>query len=149
MSGTLHLTIATPEAAVVDDPAVQALRAQDESGAFGILPGHADLLTVLPPSVVRWRGADGAARFCAVRGGVLTVRAGREVAIAAREAHLGDAIETLEAGIAATRAQEADEARRAGVDAARLHAAAVRQLMVYLARDPAAHGDLLSGGAQP
>ena len=52
MSG-LHLTIATPAAVLVDADGVASLRAEDESGAFGVLPGHADLLTVLPPSVLR------------------------------------------------------------------------------------------------
>ena len=31
------------------------LRAEDDTGAFGILPGHADFLTVLAVSVVTWR----------------------------------------------------------------------------------------------
>ncbi len=44
----------TPAAILIDADDVRSLRAEDESGAFGVLPGHADLLTVLPPSVVRW-----------------------------------------------------------------------------------------------
>jgi F-type H+-transporting ATPase subunit c len=43
--------------------------------------------------VVRWRTADGAARFCAVHGGVFTVSAGRKVAIACREGVVGDSLE--------------------------------------------------------
>ena len=54
MSGALRLTIATPSALLLDVDNVASLRAEDDSGAFGVLPGHADLLTVLPPSVLRW-----------------------------------------------------------------------------------------------
>jgi F-type H+-transporting ATPase subunit epsilon len=54
MSGGVRLTIATPAAVLVDVDGVRSLRAEDQSGAFGVLPGHADLVTVLPPSVLRW-----------------------------------------------------------------------------------------------
>jgi F-type H+-transporting ATPase subunit epsilon len=62
MSGTLHLTVTTPAQILVEAGNVVAVRAEDQSGSFGILPGHADLLTVLVPSVVRWRTTNGAAR---------------------------------------------------------------------------------------
>lgn len=139
---TLHLTIATPEAAILDAPAVAAVRAEDDSGSFGVWPGHADLITALPPSVVQWRGADGVWRFCAVRGGVLTVHGGDRVAIAAREAHVGDRLDTLAADIRQAREADTEATRRASVDATRLHAVAVRRLMACLVRDPGA-GDLL------
>ena len=77
MTGALHLTIATPTRLLIDCPDVMSLRAEDESGGFGILPGHADFLTVLPASVVRWRLRDGSERVCALRAGVMTVRGGR------------------------------------------------------------------------
>ena len=60
MTDALHLTITTPATVLVDRDDVARVRAEDESGGFGILPGHADLLTVLPASVVRWRSGDGA-----------------------------------------------------------------------------------------
>ena len=53
MSGGLHLTIATPAKLLVDIEDVRSVRAEDASGSFGILAGHADLLTVLSLSVVR------------------------------------------------------------------------------------------------
>jgi len=37
----MKLTIATPISLVVDADSVVYLRAEDETGAFGILPGHA------------------------------------------------------------------------------------------------------------
>jgi F-type H+-transporting ATPase subunit epsilon len=132
MSGTLHLTVTTPGQILVDSSDVAAVRAEDESGSFGILPDHADLLTALIPSVVRWRTSDGAAHFCAVRGGVFTVSAGRNVAIASREAVLGTSLEDLEANARAARAQQIEADRKARVEQVRLHALAVRQLLRYL-----------------
>ena len=86
MSKALHLTITTPATVLVDRTDVRSVRAEDDSGGFGILPGHTDLLTVLPASVVRWRNGDGVTHYCALRGGVLTVSGGRRVAIASGRA---------------------------------------------------------------
>ena len=132
MSGTLHLTVTTPGEILVDSGDVAAVRAEDESGSFGILPGHANLLTALVPSVVRWKTSDGRAHFCAVRGGVFTVSEGRNVAVACREAVLGDSLEDLEAKVRALRAQQIEADRKARVEKVRLHALAVRQLLRYL-----------------
>jgi F-type H+-transporting ATPase subunit epsilon len=137
MSGTLHLTVTTPGQILVDSGEVAAVRAEDESGSFGILPGHADLLTALVPSVVRWRTTDGTAHFCAVHGGVFTVSAGHNVAVACREGVLGDSLEDLEAKVRAVRAQQTEADRKARVEQVRLHALAVRQLLRYLRPSPA------------
>jgi F-type H+-transporting ATPase subunit epsilon len=137
MSAALHLTITTPSQILVESDDVVAVRAEDQSGSFGILPGHADLLTVLVPSVLRWRTADGAARYCAVRGGVFTVAAGRDIAVACREGVVGDSLEDLEAKVRTVRAQELEADRKARVEQVRLHALAVRQLLRYLRPNPA------------
>ncbi|MBV8505599.1 MAG: F0F1 ATP synthase subunit epsilon [Alphaproteobacteria bacterium] len=138
MSGSLHLIVTTPGQILVDSGDVAAVRAEDESGSFGILPGHADLLTALVPSVVRWRASDGAAHFCAVRGGVFTVAEGRNVSVACREGVLGTSLEDLEAKVRAARAQQIEADRKARVEQVRLHALAVRQLLRYLRPDAAA-----------
>lgn len=132
MSGGLRLTIATPASLLVDVQDVRSVRAEDASGAFGVLPGHADLLTVLPPSVVRWTREGEATRYCALSGGVLTVSGGRTVAVACRRGALGDDLARLEADVAAARAAELDADRRARVEQLRLHARALRQLMHFL-----------------
>jgi F-type H+-transporting ATPase subunit epsilon len=132
MSHGLHLTIATPESALVTLAGVRSVRAMDESGSFGILPGHADLLTVLPPSVVRWHEDDGTERYCALRGGILTLTGGRNVAIACREGLCGDRLEDLETQVAAMRERQSEAERKARVAQTQLHARAVRQLMRYL-----------------
>ncbi len=132
MSSSLTLNIATPAKLLVDVENVRSLRAEDESGAFGVLPGHADLLTVLPPSVVRWTMQDGAMRYCALSGGVLRVAGGKRVAIACRRGAVGDDLSALQAEIEALRAAELDADRRARVEQTRLHARALRQLMRFL-----------------
>lgn len=132
MNAALHLTITTPMDLLVDEPAARSVRAEDESGGFGILPGHTDFLTALPASVVRWRGPGGVLRFCALRAGLMTVSGGDRVAIACREGILGDDLAVLEAEVAKLRAEERDADRRVRVEQMRLHARAVRQFMRYL-----------------
>lgn len=132
MTAALHLSIATPASVLFDSAQVVALRAEDETGSFGILPGHAAFLTVLVPCVLRWHGADGVPHFCAIKQGVLRVSGGREVTIACREGVLGDSLDLLEAQVRTARAAQLDAVRRARVDETRLHAQAVRQLLHYL-----------------
>ncbi|AYG63561.1 F0F1 ATP synthase subunit epsilon [Rhizobium jaguaris] len=132
MSPALHLTITTPSAVLADVDAVQSVRAEDEGGSFGILPGHTDFLTVLRASVVRWRDDNGTAHYCALGGGVLTLVDGRRVNIACRQAIIGDDLMVLDADVREMRAALADADRVARVEQTRLHANAVRQLMRYL-----------------
>lgn len=132
MTGVLRLTITTPTAVLVNDVGARSIRAEDDSGSFGILPGHTDLLTVLPASVVRWRAEDGSRHYCALRSGLMTVEGGRRVAVACREGRLGDDLAALESEVERLRAGEAELERAARVEEMRLHARAVRQLMRYL-----------------
>ncbi|MFP3504818.1 F0F1 ATP synthase subunit epsilon [Burkholderia sp. SIMBA_062] len=132
MSQPLHLTIATPAAVLADSAEIVALRAEDETGSFGIQPGHADFLTVLVPCVIRWHGPDHVPRFCAVDGGVLRVAQGHHVTIACRDGICGDTLVALQAQVAAAHAKRLDAARRARVEQTRLHARALRQLLRYL-----------------
>lgn len=133
MSGrTLHLVIATAANVLVDSDRVVALRAEDDSGSLGILPGHADFLTVLTPSALRWRETSGATRFCAISEGVLTVNAGRDITIACREAILADSLEALQTQVQEARMRERDAVQRARVNQTQLQARAVRQLVRFL-----------------
>jgi F-type H+-transporting ATPase subunit epsilon len=68
------LKIGTPSGTVVRE--IQSLRLADESGAFGILGGHADFLTVLQPSLGYYVDREGRETFFAADGGVFTVREG-------------------------------------------------------------------------
>ena len=128
----MRLLITTPTAVVVDDADVAALRAEDETGSFGILQGHADFLTALTISVVAWKRHDGAQRYCAVRRGVFRVSTGTEVSIATREAIPGDDLDHLE-GVVITQFRSAIEAARtARTKDLQLHMKAIRQIVRYL-----------------
>jgi F-type H+-transporting ATPase subunit epsilon len=117
---------------MVDALPVVSLRAEDASGAFGVHAGHADMVTLLSASVVRWRTPDGGEHYCAVDGGVLIVSGGTAVSLACREAVQGDSLEALEAQVRRARAEQLDAMRRARVEQTRLHAHAVRQMLRYL-----------------
>jgi F-type H+-transporting ATPase subunit epsilon len=145
MSEALRVTIATPSGLLVDSPDVAAFRAEDATGSFGILPGHADFLSVLVPCVLRWRTMGGERRFCAVSGAVLRVVNGRRISIACRDGELGDALETLEARVRNVREARLDAARRARVEQIRVNALAIRQILKYLRPGAAESSDLTDG----
>lgn len=128
----MRLTIATPEALLLQRDGVVSLRAQDESGSFGIMRGHVPFLTALAPSVVSWRDEAGTERHCAVRGGLLTVRDGSEIAIATRQAFLGDDIAELEQILRAGFAAAAERERAERLSAAQMQAAAIRRIIELL-----------------
>lgn len=129
MSGTLSLSIATPLRIVLDESAIASLRGEDASGGFGILPGHADFVTVIDAGVLRWRKSTGHWHYCVVRGGIFTVSGGREVHVACRDAVIGDDLPKLQAQVAESRHAREDAARRTRTQSARLHARAIRRLM--------------------
>lgn len=129
---TLTLVISTPLDVIFRADDVRSFRAEDESGGFGIQPGHTPMLTVLPASVARWRRAGGDWSFCALRGGVLTVERGAEIRIACREGVLGSDLSTLELGVRAHLEAEDDAARAARVEQARMHVRAIRQIMRHI-----------------
>jgi F-type H+-transporting ATPase subunit epsilon len=128
----MRLRITTPTAVVAEAGDVVHLRAEDATGAFGILRGHTDFLTVLATSVISWRRADGTERHCAVRGGVLTVGGGETIVVATREAVLGDDLAHLEAEVLAAFRRRTDEEQTARAGSARLHLAAIRRISSYL-----------------
>ena len=126
----MRLRIVTPLSVVVDEYA-QSLRAEDASGSFGILPGHAPFLTALGVSIVSWRTAD-AERFCALRGGVLTVGGGSAVDIATREAVVGHDLATLGADVLARFRSDAEEERTEHTETMRLQFNAIRHMVSRL-----------------
>ncbi len=128
----MRLMIATPTEVVIDQADVRAVRAEDESGGFGILDGHDDLLTALTVSVVSWHGGDGRRRYCAVRRGVLSVTGGREVAVATREAIVGEDLDRLEQDVLAQFRQRAEAERAARTESLELQMKAIRQIVRYL-----------------
>lgn len=131
----MRLRIITPLSVVVDEDGVLALRAEDATGGFGILPRHADFLTSLTISVVGWKSADANRHFCAVRRGVLSVTEGRTISVAAREAICGDDLATLDQTVLARFLADIETERTEHVESTRLQLNAIRQIMRHLRPD--------------
>ena len=124
----MRLTVSTPLAVVVEAGDVTHVRAEDETGAFGILPNHADFLTALAVSVVSWHDARGDERHVAVRGGMLAVHGGDTIAVATPEAVAGDDLPRLRAEVLADFRRRVSEEQKARTDAQRLYLAAMRRI---------------------
>ena len=128
----MKLTITTPLATLVRTEDVAHVRAEDPSGGFGVLPGHADFLTVLAISVLTWKDMSGREHHVAVHGGMLSVRGGGEVIVATPEAVTNDDLHRLETEALARYRRELEEERAAHTESQRLHVAAIRQVMRLL-----------------
>lgn len=131
----MRLRVTDPMSIVVDREVV-SVRAEDASGSFGILPGHADLVTVLEISVLSWREASGKSGYCAVRNGILTMSDGAHVEVATREAHVGQAIEELEDVVLAGYRAHREAERTSRTAAAKLRMQAIRRMVEALQGGP-------------
>jgi F-type H+-transporting ATPase subunit epsilon len=120
---------------VIVDAQIDSLRAEDATGSFGVLSGHAPFLTALAVSIVSWRQGD-TERFCALRGGVMTVsRADNQetmVNIATREAVTGDDLGILDRQVLARFQTDEDEERMEHVETVRLQLHAIRRMISRL-----------------
>jgi len=134
----MKLTVTTPLATVVATDQALHVRAADPSGAFGVLPGHADFLTALAVGVLTWRAAGGSEHHVAVNGGLLRVDEG-SVQVATPEAVAGDDLAYLESEVLVRFRGRLDEERAARTASERLHVAAIRQI-IRLLRPPSGAG---------
>jgi F-type H+-transporting ATPase subunit epsilon len=128
----MKLLITTPLAIIVSASDVVHVRAEDETGAFGILTGHADFLTALSISVATWKDQTGSEHHVAVRGGMLQVLSGDTITIATREAIVSDDLARLQTEVLTAFRREAEEEKSARTDAQRLYLAAIRQINRFL-----------------
>lgn len=128
----MRLRIVTP-LMVVLDATIDTLRAEDASGSFGIMPSHIPFVTSLSISIVSWRQAT-RERFCAVRGGVLTVtdQETTDIVIATREAVVGDDLGTLDGDILAQFQSDADAQRIDHIETVQLQLNAIRHMVSRL-----------------
>lgn len=131
----MNLTVTTPLAIVTKATNVAHVRAEDDTGAFGILHGHADFLTALAISVVSWRDEHGDEHHIAVRGGMLAVNGGNTITIATRDAVADDNLYRLETEVLASFQRRSEEEVTARTDAQRLYLAAIRQIYRFLRPD--------------
>ena len=128
----MKLRIVTPLEVIIDEDGVRALRAEDATGSFGILPQHADFLTSLAISVVSWEGSNRTRHFCAVRRGVLSVGGGHDIVIATREAVVGDDLAVLDETVLTRFRADIESERTEHVESTRLRLNAIRQIMSHL-----------------
>src|SRR3954451_10970484 len=128
----MKLTVATQFVIITQADDVTHVRAEDDTGAFGILPGHADFLTALAISVVSWRDHKGAEHHIAVRGGMLSVTGGDTIRVATRDAVADDDLHRLRAEVLASFQRRNEEEVTARTDAQRLYLAAIRQIYRFL-----------------
>jgi F-type H+-transporting ATPase subunit epsilon len=131
----MNLTVTTPLAIITKTNKVVHVRAEDDTGAFGILRGHADFLTALAISVVSWRDEGGAEHHIAVRGGMLAVSGGDTITIATREAVADNDLHRLETEVLTSFQRRNEEEVTARTDAQRLYLAAIRQIYQFLRPD--------------
>jgi F-type H+-transporting ATPase subunit epsilon len=124
----MRLVITTPMAVVADLIDVVHVRAEDETGSFGILEHHDEFLAALAVSVISWRLASGQEGHCAVRGGVLSVAGGSEVAVATRQAVLGDDLSNLADKVVAELKRSAEQEEAAWTHSASLRLRVLREL---------------------
>ena len=136
----MRLRITTPLSVVVDEDGILSLRAEDATGSFGILPHHADFLTSLAISIVSWQSRDEKRHYCAVRGGVLSVDAGRDIAVATREAVTGDDLGSLDQSVLGRFRADIETERSERVESARLQLNAIRQIVSHLGSGARAAG---------
>jgi F-type H+-transporting ATPase subunit epsilon len=127
----MRLRVTTPLAVVVEVDDVRHVRAEDETGMFGVQTHHAGLLTVLAISVLSWRDGAGHEHHVAVRCGVLSVRSD-VVEVATRDAVASDDLAQLERDVLARFRQQARAEEAARGSTARLELAAIRRIYDYV-----------------
>ncbi len=93
----MHLTVMTPVETVLDAQAAKIL-AEAVNGAFCLLPGHVDLVTILTKGIFSYVDASETEHFLAVDAGVLVKQGGR-VFVSCRHAVKGAALGELRATV--------------------------------------------------
>jgi F-type H+-transporting ATPase subunit epsilon len=128
----MRLSIRTPLAVVMDETDVTYVRAEDETGAFGILEGHADFLTTLAVCVVMWRRGEQTSQV-AVRGGILRVCSGNHVSIATREAVGEQSLASVGRAVLERMRLQVESEEASHLVGTRMELATIRQIERYLA----------------
>lgn len=121
---TFPLELVTPERLMFSEN-VQAVRAPGIDGSFGILSGHAPMLTELSTGLIKLTRADGSEAFVATSGGFMQVSR-EKVIVLADCAELSEEIDVQRAQAAAERARKALEVPGSGIDAEQVRQALQR-----------------------
>jgi len=112
---TFPLELVTPERVLFSEE-VQAVRAPGIDGSFGVLAGHAPLLTELTVGLLKVTLPSGLDTFIATGGGFMQVSK-EKVIILADSAELAEEIDVERARAAATRARQLLEVPGSDIDA--------------------------------
>lgn len=104
MASTFRLEMVTPERQVFSEM-VQSVRAPGVEGSFGVMAGHAPMLSELETGLIKLVLADGREAFIATGGGFLQVTR-EKVLVLADSAELSDEINVDRAKEAAEKAQQ-------------------------------------------
>jgi alternate F1F0 ATPase F1 subunit epsilon len=123
---SMELEILVPDGVVVHTR-VNALRAGDASGRFGLLSGHEAFVTLLVPCLLSYREASGRECYAAADGGVLLLE-GDRASIVTREAVVAEHLDEV-ADAAATMLRHRQERERAArTEFAELQTSLLREL---------------------
>lgn len=123
----IRLKVFLPTEVLLDEEVTKVV-ADQENGAFGLLPRHVDFVAALVPGVVAYVDMDGIEHFVGTDHGTL-VKQGQEVLVSTRSAVLGDDLDRLRS-IVAERFLELDDRERSARSAlARLEAGVVRRFI--------------------
>lgn len=113
------------------DEEVLRVKAEGPQGHFTLMEQHIDMVSALAPSILRYvvemENGKKAERYVAVMGGIL-VKAGADVAVATRNAVLGE-LDELEDAVAQMLEEAQERERGAQTAAARIEAGFVRSVM--------------------
>ena len=123
----MRLRVITPQRTVLDTEATRIV-AEAPDGAFGMLPRHADYVSLLAPGILTYETDDGAEHYVGVNSGTL-VKCGAEVLVSVMGAVKSDRLETLGARVAQEFRAEDEEERSARSALTRLEAGMLRRFL--------------------
>ena len=120
----MRLRVITPIEVVLDQR-VSRVVAEAPDGAFGMLPRHADYVSLLVPGILTYETEEGCERYIGVNSGTL-VKCGTQVLVSAMGAVQSDRLEDLVLRVAEDFKAQDEEEREARSALARLEAGMVR-----------------------
>jgi len=123
----MTLKVWTPTGLVLDEE-IGRLKAESETGWFGVLPRHVDFVTSLVPGILKYELRDRQPGYLAIDRGVL-VKCGPVVSVSARNAVRGGSLETLRNAVREQFRKRAEKEQASRKFEAKLEADLVRRLM--------------------
>ena len=124
---TLSLSIVSPEKSVLEAE-VSSVQIPGAEGMFGVLPRHAQLVSLTASGLLSAVAADGEIIEMLIHGGFAEV-SGDAVVILSRSAEKGSDVDVERAQQAAKRAQERLSSKDSAIDVSRAGAALRRALL--------------------